>query len=260
MATDNERMAARIFLRAVFPVIKVLLQDDPKTKKRFANVTGKVQFIAPDETDPSGFIGACLVFDKGEFLVEQGVGDKPDITFSFRSIPQMNAMFAGKPALPWIKGMYKLPLLTKVLALLLGLMILMPNKRPKDPAKRRLKVKMTFYMITTALSQYNKGGNPDMAAWTAKQPERIYQITVDEDIAAYLRVKAGKSKAGRGTYTRRRPFVHMKFDGVEGAMPVVMNDVDMVTAIKKGYLSVDGPPEYGRDVGDFMMRIQDLIT
>ncbi len=260
MTTDNDRMAARIFLRAVLPVIKVLLQDDPQTGKRFANVNARVQFTAPDETAEDGQTGACLVFENGDFRVEPEVSDRADITFSFRSLAQMNAMFAGKPALPRIKGLHKIPLLIKVLRLLLGLMILMPDKRPKDPAQRRRKVKMTFYMITTALSQYNKGGDPEMAAWTAKQPERIYQITVDDDIAAYLRVKAGKSKAGRGTYTRRRPFVHMKFDGVEGAMPVVMNDVDMVTAIKKGYLSVEGPPEYGRDVGDFMMRIQNLIT
>ena len=119
---------------------------------------------------------------------------------------------------------------------------------------------MTFYMITTALSQFNKGNDPDMVKWTASQPERIYQITVDDDIAAYLRVKAGKTKAGRGKYTKRRPFVHMKFNGVDGAMPVVLNDVDMVTAVKNGFLTVEGPPEYGRDIGIFMMRIQELIT
>jgi hypothetical protein len=136
----------------------------------------------------------------------------------------------------------------------------MPNASPKDPKKRKLKVKMTFYMITTALSQYNKGGDPEMVKWTGKQPERIYQITVDKDIAAYLRVKAGKTKAGRGVYAKRRPFVHMKFNGVEGAFPIVMNEVDMVTAVKKGYLSIEGSPEYGGNIGDFMVRIQNLIT
>jgi len=172
----------------------------------------------------------------------------------------MNAMFAGKPAVPFIKGLHRVGLLIKVFSVLMGLMVLMPNVKPKDPKKRRLKVKMTFYMITTALSQYNKGGDPEMAAWTKKQPERIYQISVDEGIAAYLRVKAGRSKAGRGLFTRRRPFVHMKFNGVEGAMPIVLNEVDMVTAVKNGYLVVEGSPEYGGNVGDFMVKIQNLIT
>jgi len=257
MATTEERMAARIFLRAVLPVIRVLIEEQPALAKTFAGVDARVKFVA---RDPEGDLGACLVFEQGDFAVEQGVAGKADLTFVFRSVAAMNAMFAGKPALPWIKGMYRVPLLIKVLRLLLALKILMPDNRPTDPGKKRLKVKMTFYMITTALSQLNKGGDPDMAAWTAKQPERIYQISVDQDIAAYLRVKAGKTKAGRGTYTKRRPFVHMKFNGVDGALPVVLNDVDMIAAIKSEYLSVDGPPEYGRDIGDFMMKVQNLIT
>ncbi|ABW66936.1 hypothetical protein [Desulfosudis oleivorans] len=257
MATERELMASRIFLRAVLPVIRVLLEDDPKIKKRFEKVQADVQFVA---RDPAGDVGACLVFDNGSFTVVQGVVDKPDIAFVFGSVASMNAMFAGKPALPRIRGIFKVGLLIKVMTILLALKILMPNARPKDPAKKRLKVKMTFYMITTAMSQYNKGGDPEMAKWTSQQPERIYQITVDDEIAAYLRVKAGKTKAGRGTFTKRRPFIHLKFNGVEGAMPVVLNDVDMITAIREGYLSIEGSPEYGRDFGDFMMRIQNLIT
>ncbi|ACL02766.1 conserved hypothetical protein [Desulfatibacillum aliphaticivorans] len=257
MATDRELLAARIYLRAVLPVMKVVLNEDPSLKKKFANVTAKVQFVAKD---PAGDVGACLCFDKGEFKVEQGVDSSPDITFSFRTVERMLAMLSGKPAIPMIKGFWKIGLLIKVLSLLMSLKILMPDARPMDPEKKRLKVKLTFYMITTALSQYNKGGDPEMVKWTKMQPERIYQITVDDDIAAYLRVKAGKSKAGRGVYKRRRPFVHMKFNGVDGAFPIVMNDIGMVDAVKKGFLTIEGSPEYGGNIGDFMVRIQDLIT
>jgi len=257
MATEKELLAARIFLRAVLPVIKVLLEDDPVVKKKFQDVRAKIQFAAGPAQNQTG---AFLVFDKGAFRVEQGLCSDPDITFSFKTIAKMNGFFAGKPVIPKIKGITKAGLLIKVFGLLLGLKILMPNSSPKDPEKRRLKVKMTFYMITTALSQYNKGGDPEMVRWTGKQPERIYQISVDRDIAAYLRVKAGKTKAGRGVYTKRRPFVHMKFNGVDGAFPIVMNQVDMVSAVKKGYLSIEGSPEYGGNIGDFMVRIQNLIT
>ena len=257
MTTDRELLAARLFLRAVLPVMKVVLQDDPKMKKKFENVRGRVQFSALDENGP---VGACLVFDDTGFRVVHEVRSDADIAFSFKSVAKMNAFFAGKPVIPGIRGWFKTGLLLKVFALLMSLKILMPDADPKDPDKRRLKVKMTFYMITTALSQYNKGGDPEMAKWTAKQPERIYQITVDDGIAAYLRVKAGKSKAGRGVYKKRRPFVHMKFNGVEGAYPIVMNTVNMVDAVRNGYLSLEGSPEYGRDIGDFMIRIQELIT
>jgi hypothetical protein len=162
--------------------------------------------------------------------------------------------------MPKIKGMWKIGLLLKLFSLILSLKILMPNVRPKDPEKKRLKVKMSFYMITSALSQYNKGGDPEMVRWTRKQPERIYQISVDEGIAAYLRVKAGKTKAGRGVYTKRRPFVHLNFNGVNGAFPVIMKDVGMIEAVKKGYLRIEGSPEYGGNLSDFMTRIQALVT
>lgn len=258
MATATELITARIFLRAVFPVMKVVLADVPKMGKKFEGVTAKIQFTAKD---PEGDIGAYLNFTNGELEIVQGISDNPEITFGFNSVAKMNAMLAGKPVIPKIKGMMKVGLLIKIFALLMSLKILMPTARPKKIDKQRLKIKLTIYMVTTALSQYNKGGDPEMVKWTSKQPERIYQMSVtNEDIAAYIRVKAGKSKAGRGFYKKRRPFVHMKFNGIQGAMPVILNDVDMVAAIKNEYLSVEGSPEYGRDIGDFMMRIQDLTT
>ncbi|MFO7963694.1 MAG: hypothetical protein R6U50_07225 [Desulfobacterales bacterium] len=258
MASASEIMAARIYLNAVFPVMKVMLADDPDMRKKFEGVTADVQFSAHDDT---GDIGAYLQFKNGELDIMQGFSSDPAITFSFKSIAKMNNMLAGKPVLPKIKGMLHFRLLMKVFSLLMSLKILMPDARPKEPEKRRLKVKMTLYMITTALSQYNKGGDPEMTKWTAKQPERIYQMSVQgEDIAAYLRVKAGKSKAGRGIYTRRRPFVHMKFNGVDGALPVILNEVGMVEAVAGGLLSIEGSPEYGGDIGNFMTRIQNLIS
>ena len=258
MATQTELMAARIYLRAVFPVMKVMLSDDPAMKKKFEGVTADIQFRAKDD---AGDVGAFLQFKNGELEIIQGFTENPAITFSFDSIAKMNAMLAGKPVLPKIRGLMKIRLLLKVFSLLMSLKLLMPDARPKEPEKRRLKIKMTLYMITTALSQYNKGGDPEMVKWTTKQPERIYQMSVDgEDIAVYLRIKGGKSQAGRGLYTKRHPFVHMKFNGVDGALPVILNEVGMVDAVAKGMLSIEGSPEYGGDMGNFMTRIQNLIS
>ncbi len=257
MATENELLTSRIILRAMLPVMKLIVEDDPKMRKRFEGVSARIQFSADNNGEK---IGAYLVFDNGKLEVEQGICDNPTIGFHFNTVAKMNALFTGKMVIPKIKGISKFWLLLKVFSLLLGMKIMMPNVRPSDPESKKLKVKMAFYMITTALSQYNKGGNPEMVKWTTKQPERIYQITVDPEIAAYLRVKAGKTKAGRGVYAKRRPFVHMHFNGVDGAFPVVMNDVDMVEAMKNGYLSVEGSPEYARDLGDFMVRIQAMVT
>jgi len=258
MATERELLAARLFTHAVFPVMKVILNDDPKMKQKFSDVEANVQFRAKDA---AGDIGAWLAFNKGEFTVQQGICDSPDITFSFSSVKKMNDMLAGKPVIPGVSGFSKFGLLVKVFSLLLSLKIMMPDARPKKMDKKTLKVKLAFYMITTALSQYNKGGDPDMVKWTTKQPDRIYQITVDgTDIAAYLRVKAGKSKAGRGVYTRKRPFIHMKFHGIDGALAVLLRDVEFVEGVAKGFVTIEGAPEYAAQLNDFMQRIQAMLT
>ena len=263
MALSDEQLTSRIVLRAVLPVIKVMLEDDTAIKKAFEGVSGKVQFRAEDTTGP---IGACLVFDNGAFSVEQGIVESPNLVFSFSSLKKMNDMFRGKPVLPQIVPLLSgalgnLGLLVKTFRILLGMKLLMPTAKPKNQEKKRLKVKMTLYMVSTALSQMNKSGDPEMNAWTGKQPERIYQWSVDnEDIACHLKIKAGKSKSGRGIYTRRQPFVHMRFSSIENALPVLANEVDTITAIGKGWVTNDGSPEYGGRIGDFMMRIANLLA
>jgi hypothetical protein len=269
---DRQLLRARLFLRAALPVAKVLLEDDPGMKKRFEGVRARVQFVAKSAPDP---VGAYLVFGEpaaapdeatlgapaAAFRVEQGFCERPDITFTFGSVQKLTDFFAGKTVLPGIRGLGKPGLVAKVIQLLLALKLMLPSAQPKDPDKRRLKVKMTIYMITTALSQYNKGGDPEMASWTSKQPERVYQMLVEpEGIAAYLRVRGGLSKAGRGVYARRRPFVLMRFHGVDGALAVMNKEVGFIDGVAKGLVRIEGSPEYAANLNDFMMRVQGLLT
>ena len=62
-------------------------------------------------------------------------------------------------------------------------------------------------------------------------------IVEPEGIAAYLRVRAGQSKAGRGVYERRRPFVHLRFHGVDGALAVMNKEVGFVDGVAKGFVT-----------------------
>ena len=71
-----------------------------------------------------------------------------------------------------------------------------------------------------------------MTAWT-NQPDRIYQFTVGDmsnpDIACYLRVKGGNTKAGRGVYERKSPFVNFHFS-IDGAFNVLLKR-DFVSSV-----------------------------
>ncbi len=263
MSVREDVLAARIALRAVLPVIKVMLEEDPKLGDKFRDVRAVVQFDADDSEFP---MAAHIVLDHGAFSLVPEKAENPDLVFSFPSLRAMNAFFAGRPALPrllpLLKGAFtRFGLFLKVLGILLGLKLLMPDAKPKSPLQARLKVKMTLYMVSTALSQLNKAGDPEMKEWTSRQPERVYQWSVDgTDIACYLRVKAGNTQAGRGICTRRRPFVHMRFRSIEDALPLLANEVDLVDAMGRGMVVNDGSPEYGAKVGDFMQKIAKLLT
>ncbi len=261
-ARTEDIMTARLFFNAAFPVMQVLLDDDPKMKEAFKDVTGTVQFGAKNGSE---LLACHLVFDHGQVNVVQGSAEKPDITLTFSSVAKMNALLRGGMAVPSIKGLRHIGLLTKVLSLLMGLMIMSPSKRPKDFKGQSLKVKMSLYMITRALSQYNKLGNPDMQEFCQRQPDRIYQFTVENGddkayIACYLRIKAGKSKSGHGVYTRRSPFVHFRFLSVEGAMKVLLKDVAFVKAVEMGYVETLGSPEYACYLNDYMAVLQGMLT
>lgn len=258
MATERDLLATRIILKAVLPVSKVVMDLVPSMQKKFAGVTGSFQLAAKHE---GAEIGAAFVVEDGILDIHQGILENPDIKFTFSKPEALNAFLTGGIALPKVKGLGKLGLLMKFVSLLLSLTILLPNKKPKKPEKMKLKVNMVMYMITTALSQYNKAGDPEMMKWTKSQPDRVYQMSCEpEGIAAYLRVKAGKTKAGRGYYTRKNPFVHMKFNGAGGALPIFLNEVEFVEGVSKGYVEIIGAPEYGAKMNDFMQRIQALIT
>ncbi|MCX8065247.1 MAG: hypothetical protein N3G21_08765, partial [Candidatus Hydrogenedentes bacterium] len=63
-----------------------------------------------------------------------------------------------------------------------------------------------------------------------------------------------------GIYTLRKPFVHMRFPNVESALPVISNSVDTVQAIAQGLVIVEGSPEYAGKLGDFMLKIAELMA
>jgi hypothetical protein len=254
---ETDILATRIFLRAVMPLIKTVLEDDPKRAAKWKNTRAVIQFEVP-----SLDIASHLAFEPGqEVQIAHERHPKPTIAFRFKSCGQLNAFFGGKLAFPKIKGLHHVGLLLRTVGLLFSLKILMPNALPADPGKRAHKVKMVLYMITTALSQLNKGGDKDMTHYTEKMPDRIFQWSVLPDgPAAYLRIKAGKTKAGRGLYQRKRPFVHMKFQSMDGAFAVLAEKKDIVQAMHDKDLVVDGSPEYAKTIGNFMLRIEGLVT
>ena len=259
-ANATDIMTARLFYTAAFPTIQVLLDDDPKLHKKFANVNKTIQFGAKND----GELMCCTMkLENGTITSTEGAIENPDLSLTFSSIEKMNALLKGGLAIPAIKG--DLGLLLDFLPLLMGLKIMSrPNNKLKSQQEKELKVKMSLYMITRALSKYNKYGDPDMEEFCMRQPERIYQFTVDtpetkDYIAAYFRVCQGKSKSGHGVYTKRTPFVLFHFFSIDGALKVLGKECEFVEGVEKGYVETVGSPEYACYLNDYMAIIQGMM-
>lgn len=256
MAEHAEELRARVFLRSALPLVKVVAEERPRYRYLLYRAEGVVQFAAADSEQ-----GAFVELGDGVIDVKQGVHPAPSITLRFATLRQMNDFFAGGLALPRVTGVRGLPSLLRLLPFLLKLKMLLPEVTPEDPADKALKVKMLMYMVTNALSQLNKGGDEAVAKYVKASPDRVFQLTVENGgPAAYLRIKAGRSKAGRGTYERRRPYVHMIFPDIDGAFDVLTQRVNNVEAVRQGKLRLEGAMEGGKEIGLLMQRVEAITT
>ena len=134
------------------------------------------------------------------------------------------------------------------------------TEAPKDEATKELLVKCYFYLLSSGISQLNKMGHPGIKDWTTKSPDRVYAFAVDNypQVSAFIRIKAGKSRAGRGEYKRAMPFFTLRFNNLDSALGILMSTDDMLEATKAGRLIMDGGPEFGAQIGGFMLEIGDL--
>lgn len=261
MADNDVLYANRIFFNAALPLIKVIASDVPEIKKKFAKVHAVIQVSALDSEAEGGKVGMHFVVNGDEWQVHlDAVDPKPHIELEFKSRQHMNDFFKGKMMpLPKIKGMAKnFSAFTAFLSALLKMSSLLSAKEPpKDDASKELLVKCYFYLLSSGISQLNKCGHKDIHEWTSASPDRVYAWAVDNypQVSAYIRIKAGKSRAGRGEYKRAMPFFTLRFDNLDHALGILMGTDDMLEAVKKGHLIMDGAPEFGGQLGAYMLTV-----
>ncbi len=265
MASREDMLTNKVFLCAVLPVIKTIAMDVPKFAKRFEHTHAVIQVSAVDPEAPAGKFATHFVINSGEWLVHTDkVSDREhtDIELEFKSIETMNAFFKGNigPAtLPKMRGIAKQPgTFASFMMVLLKMSSLLTAKQPpEDEETKKLMVKCFFYLLSSGISTLNKNGHEAIHNWTLKSPDRVYSWAVDgyDDIQAYIRIKAGKSKAGRGVYKRAMPFFTMRFNNLDSALGILLSTDDMLESLKAGRLIMDGAPEFGAQIGDFMLTV-----
>ena len=242
MASDTTRYTNKVFMTGALPLLKTIANDVPELKKKFEGVNAVYQVSAMANAQDKEAIH--FIIEDGEWTVKLGeyLGQqKIDAELQFSSMEKMNAFFKGNmSALPKMK-IKSFGKFIKFMMVLLKMSSLLGIKEPpEDEQLCLLLTKLYFYLLSSGISQLNKMGHPECTA--------------------YLRIKAGKSRAGRGEYKRSKPFFCMKFDTAQHALMILLGTGDMLQMTKDKQLIMEGAPEFGAMIGDYMMIVGDLAS
>lgn len=257
MDTRDDRYSGKLFFNAVLPLVRVIIEDMPKLSSTLKRKSGTFQVSAMTD---EGVWATHFIVENGEVTTKLGMfPDKPTVELAFKSLQDFNGFMKGtSKKLPSIRGLTRLGILIPFMRALLNMAKLLGLKEaPKDEPTQRLLVKLYFYLLSSGISQLNREGHPVITEWTKRSPNRVYAWTVDgyDDVAAYLRVKAGKTKAARGRYRRSQPFFTMRFIDLESALATLLATGDMMELVSNGKMIMEGGPEFGNMLGDYMLLV-----
>ena len=260
---DRELLRSRVFLRAVLPVLEVLVREQASLGRSYRGVTANVHLMIAGHPE----LGIALCSNRG-FLTVRPSHEVGECTqrWVFKDPAACNSFFGSRSSLPHVQGAWRHPLLlVKTLRLLNALSVLRPSSRclPLAP-ERALRVRAVLYSVGRALVQLHKGGHTGMLSMVAESPERVYQWTVGDErrpdcIAMYVRMAHGKIQMGHGIYQGRHPFVHFAFRDVHAAFEMFTTSQSQMSGVTRGLLKTHGSPEYAHKMVRMMQRIDELI-
>lgn len=249
-------LRARVFLRALVPLLEVVVREQPAMARLFARVSASVQ-IGIRDSAPC----AHLAFDGGALAVTHAPAPAA-LRVGFADVAALNAFFGGALVLPRVGGALRHPvLLTRVARLFATLQMLQPQAAPADAAARTLRVRLLLYLVVRALAELHHGGHAGMRALTGASPDRVYQWSVArEGIHAWLRMQDGRVMTGTGPCSAREPFVHFVFPTVDAALAVLTATGSQVDGVRDGAVEVIGSPEYSRKISLLMQQVDQLLV
>ena len=254
---DKDKMyTSRLFLYAVLPLVKEIGTE-------YGYFRGKTGVIQISVRLPEGEEGLHYMLEDGQVQTALGLHPSPDVQLHFKDQEHFNRFFLGKTKkLPQIKGLKHLGLVMAAFKTLLKMSTLLSAKTPPaDKKTKELVVRLFLFLLSRGISRLNRMGHPQVQAWSSISPNRVYAWEVDgfPDTAAHLRVKAGKTKAAKGKYTRSQPFFTMRFADLDSALAILLQTGDFITLTAQQKLILEGAPEFGAKIGDFMQLVGSYV-
>ena len=266
LPSQDDIYTNKIFLCGALPLLKTIVADIPSLNSKFKKVHCIYQVSCLDPQAPEGKWATHFMVNGDEWIVHADkvayrVKKQKFVELEFKSVEALNSFFKGKisPAtLPKMRGVnfaYEFGVFMAALLKMAGLLGL--TKPPEDEETQKLLVKCYFYLLSTGISTLNKQGYESVHEWALKSPDRVYAFAVTDhpEVSAYIRIKAGKSRAGRGEYKRAMPFFTLRFDSFADALGILLGIDDMLEATKTGKLIMDGAPEFGAQIGEYMLIV-----
>jgi len=261
--SQNDLYAARVFFNSALPLLKVVIDQSPELRKKFAGKSFVFQVAALYPEAEGGKMATHLKAENGVLTCHVSeIHPSPDIEFLFPDLHQFIRFFSGKgKPLPKMKGAASRfgIFLSLMQALLKMAGLLQAAEPPKSAEDRALLVMLYFYLLSNGISQLNKAGEPKIRAWALNSPDRTYAFAVSGYplLQSYIRVKEGRTKAGRGAYPRCQPFLTLRFDSPEHALDILMGRGGMIDYMANQYLTVEGAPEFAALLGEFLFLVGD---
>jgi hypothetical protein len=253
---DDKMYASRLFLYAVLPLMKEIGTE-------YVYFKGKTGVVQLSVLLPEGEEGLHFLIEEGEVTTALGLHDCPDVWLRFTTQDHFNAFFLGKTKkMPKITGFSHPLLLLATFRTLLRMSALLSAKTPPaDEKTKELVVRLYFLLLSRGISRLNRMEHPQVRPWALSSPDRVYAFRVEgyPDTAAYLRVKAGKTKAARGQYTRSQPFFTMCFADLDSALAILLQTGDFLSLTAQQKLILEGAPEFGAKIGDLMQLVGSYI-
>ncbi|PIE98530.1 MAG: hypothetical protein CR988_02785 [Treponema sp.] len=251
--------STKLFLASVIPLMKEIAMRTNLKDKFFKNPGIAQISVITDE----GKWGTHFLIENESITVGLNTVENPDVELEFKTPEHFVAFFKNKTKkLPKIKGFFKFGLLVATFKTLLKMAgVLGAKEAPKAEADKELLVRCMFYLLSNGISRLNKLEHPDIHDWAQKSPKRVYALAVDgyDDVAAYILVQAGKTKASKGLYKLSKPFFTLRFADLDSALAILLDTGDMLALTAEKKLIMEGAPEFGAKLGDFMMMVGEFV-
>jgi hypothetical protein len=259
LVEDDATLRARVFLRAVLPLVRLLAE---RSTGPLSRARGAIELSLAD-----GSLASTLRLDEGAAHVAHERCERADVRWVFRDARALNDFFIGRPSLPKITpwmGLASPRLSARALGLLLGLRVLDARASRRGAItheEQRLRVRMLLALVTRAIAELHRCAWEPARALTKVDRERVFQWTVaDTGDGAYLRVRPDRACAGTGAYSQREPFVHTVFRDVESAFAALTASASQMEGFRGGAVVTHGSPEYARKVSYLMQQVDQMLT